>query len=181
MFLSLCLPAPRRADARRASARRRDLGELERRGDLEREPAAVDPVERDPALEAREALAQDEQSRLEVVVAGRQPEPLVEPQLAVGERRAPVRFVLAQQLPEDPARHALDHVVVVDEDAVVRLVVGDRERRSRRRPAQATASAPAALPTIRLQDRQRGREMTAEDPQQPLLPGPNSPSRSLSR
>src|SRR5207247_1562019 len=69
---------------------------------------------------------------------------------------------------QDPARYALDHVGVVDEDAVVGLVVGDRERlplrRRRRRGLVRVALAP-----IRLQHGERGGELRAEDPQQTLL------------
>jgi hypothetical protein len=52
----------------------------------------------------------------------------VEAQFAVGELAAPGLDVIAQQLPEDRAGHALDQVVVVDEHAVVGGEVPDRHR-----------------------------------------------------
>src|SRR5260221_2749464 len=168
VFLSLCLPVCRWRVSRAHRACRRYLHERQRRRDTEREPATIDPLEGDSALERREAFTQDEQPCLEIVVARRQPEAFVEAQLPVGERCAPVRCVLAQQLPQDPARHPLDHVGVSDEDAVVGLVVGDRERLTVRHSRRRGLSR-VALAAIRLQHRERGGELPAEDPQQTLL------------
>src|SRR6266536_6371552 len=62
----------------------------------------------------------------------------------------------------------LDHIGGVDEDTVVSLVVGDRERlplrRRRRRGIVRVALAP-----IRLQYGEGGGELPAEDPKQTLL------------
>src|SRR5262245_59501987 len=81
----------------------RDLRQLERTGRAEREPSAADALELEPEPGAGEALAEDEQACLEVVRAGREPEVLVEAELAVLERGAPVLGARTQELPEDPA------------------------------------------------------------------------------
>src|SRR5919202_2676467 len=111
-------------------ARGRHLGELRRALDAELEAAAPDALERDSARPPAQPAAQDEQPRLEVVVAGRQPEGLVQTELAVGELRASGRRVLAQELVEDAPGNALDDVLAVAQNAVVSLVVDDGERRA---------------------------------------------------
>src|ERR671936_1774046 len=125
------------------------LGERDWLGECQRQPTSGDTLELDPAVRFGEPFAQDEQPRFEVVVSGREAEMLVEAQLPVRESRSPLGGVLVQQLPEDPARDALDQVFAADEDAVVGLVIADRERiagrPALRRPGRSRARA-ALLP-----------------------------------
>jgi hypothetical protein len=134
---------------------------------VQREAAAADALEADPAAGGGQTLAQHQQPRLEVVVAGGQPEALVEAQLAVGERRAPARRVLLEQLPQDPPGHAADQVLAADEDAVVGLVVLDRQRLAGRRRL-GLRRAVGALAPVGLEQRERRRQMAPQDAQQAL-------------
>src|SRR5689334_20919320 len=113
--------APMRQTARTRGSRPRRAGGFphERGGDEQPEAAApglLDPHRRVALLEP--ALQEDEPA-LEVVAQLGQLEARVEPHLLVGELVAPVPGVVAEQRPEDPAGHALDEVVAVEERAAV--------------------------------------------------------------
>ena len=88
-----------------------------------------------------QAALQQQQAGLQVVGHIGQAQGGVQPQFAVGEVHAPGVLVVAQQLPHNGARHALDQVVVVDEHAVVGRKVAHPQRaaahrRCRRRSRQ---------------------------------------------
>ena len=87
-----------------------------------------------------QAARQQDQPRIEVVAQFGQPQNEVEAQFAVGELAAAALRMLAQELPEDRAGHALDEVVVVDEDAVVATEVPDRSGARGCSPPQAVSS-----------------------------------------
>src|ERR671936_887127 len=125
------------------------LGERDWLGERQRQPTPGDPLELDRTVGFGEPFAQDEQPRFEVVVSTREAEMLVEAQLPVRERCSSLGGELVQQLPEDPARDALDQVLASDKDAVIGLVIADRERiagrPALRRPGRSRARA-ALLP-----------------------------------
>jgi hypothetical protein len=94
----------------------------------------------------------------------------VQPQFAVGELGAPGLRVVAQQLPEDGASHALDQVVVVDEDAVVGRVVAHPQRAAAHRPCVGRRRRPAARAHRRgLQQVDGGAQMAGQRHQQVLV------------
>src|SRR5262245_43361402 len=148
---------------------RLDLGELERPVDAKGEPPAADALELDAEGTSGQALAEHEQPRLEVLAPSGEAEALVEPQLAVGEGGAAGVGVLAQEPPEDPAGHALDHVLVADEDAVVGLVVRDAQHRTGRGGRRGRRLGSLRL---EVEAAQGGGEVTREHAQQPLAVRP---------
>ena len=76
--------------------RRRYLAQDERSGEMQRQLTAADALKPDSTVKCSQTLAKHEQTRFQVVVPRGQAEPLVEPQLPVGERRAAVGVMLPQ-------------------------------------------------------------------------------------
>jgi hypothetical protein len=134
-----------------------------------------------------EPALQQHQARLEVVADVGQPQPRIEPQLAVGELRAAVLDVVARHQPQHRAGDALDQVVLAEEHAVVVRIVAQRHRRQVGRggrarspagaarppaagtPARAAPARPGLVRLLRLQQRQRRAELRGERDQRVLV------------
>ena len=123
----------------------------------------------------REALAQHEQARLEVVVAGGRPRRSSSRSSRLVNASRPSAACVAEQPPEDPARDALDDVLVADEDAVVGLVVGDGSGAPSAGGAAAARGRGSSAPPAASSARERRGEVPAEQAQQPLVVRPEAP------
>src|SRR5215510_13324110 len=83
------------------------------------EPAPDGLLDADRRVALVEAALQQHEPALEVVAEVGQLERGIEPHLLVRELVALLGLVLAEHLPQDPTRHALDEVVAVEERAAV--------------------------------------------------------------
>ena len=145
-----CRRRPRRAEPGRVSSQADDFGELHRPLDAEPKAAAaglLDPHVGRASSSRRRCSSTRRASRLSAMSGRRMAGSSRSSRLVNSVR--PSSRVVAQQLPQDRAGHALDQVVVVEEHAVVRGVVphGDRVPRVasvRRVPAPAALSSCAS-------------------------------------
>jgi hypothetical protein len=97
-----------------------------RRAAQESKAAAAAFLDADAGAALVEPLAQQYQSGVKILGEFGQPERPVEAQFAGGEVGAAALGIFAHQPPQDGASHALDQVIVVEEDAVVARVVPHR-------------------------------------------------------
>ncbi|MGG5891064.1 hypothetical protein ACLF3G_28725 [Falsiroseomonas sp. HC035] len=109
--------------ARRRFAPRSDVLQHQLHRDLQTEPAATALLYPHAASPLRKAPLQQHEARLEILCVLGQPDLGIEAQFPVRELGPSLLRMLARELPEDGARDALDQVVMVQEDAVIRLVV----------------------------------------------------------
>jgi hypothetical protein len=125
-----------------------NLCQLGRAFEPELEAPAANPLQRDAAVDADQAPAEHEQARLEVVVARRQLQRLVQAQLTVGELRTTGVRVSLEHAPHDAPQRTLDDVGRVAQEGVVGLI---RIVKPPVRAPQANAIAERFVRTIRVE------------------------------